>query len=113
MLQRKRSKPGDGLGVSTGWIHRAALRARGVEMIAGVTYRRIDDDGLHITIEGVDRCLAVDAVVICAGQVSDRSLLAGLRFDADRLHLIGGADVATELDAKRAIDQAVRLAAKL
>jgi len=113
LLQRKRSKPGEGLGVSTGWIHRTALRARGVEMIAGVTYRRIYDEGLHISVEGNDRLLAVDHVVICAGQDPERSLVDGLRFAPTHIHLIGGSDVATELDAKRAIDQAVRLAAIL
>ncbi|SFV00225.1 NADPH-dependent 2,4-dienoyl-CoA reductase [Pseudoduganella namucuonensis] len=110
LLQRKASKVGNGLGVSTGWIHRAALKSRGVETIAGVDYRRIDDDGLHITVDGQDRLLAVDSIIVCAGQLPERSLAAGLR---GRVHLIGGADEAAELDAKRAINQAVRLAAQL
>jgi len=95
--------------VSTGWIHRAALKNRGVEMLAGVTYRRIDDSGLHISVGGEERLLAVDHVIVCAGQLPERSLASGLA----GVHLIGGADEAAELDAKRAINQAVRLAATL
>lgn len=113
LLQRKRSKVGEGLGVSTGWIHRAALKSRGVETIAGATYRRIDDEGLHISIDGKDRLLSVESVVICAGQLSETSLAGGLQRMNGRVHLIGGADVAAELDAKRAINQGVRLAAQL
>jgi 2,4-dienoyl-CoA reductase (NADPH2) len=113
LLQRKRSKPGEGLGKTTGWIHRTALRRRGVRMIAGVNYRRIDDAGLHITTEAGEQVLDVDHVVICAGQEPLRELLVPLRTAGARPHLIGGADVATELDAKRAIDQGSRLAALL
>jgi len=113
LLQRKPSKVGNGLGVSTGWIHRAALKNRGVEMLAGVEYRRIDDDGLHITVSGQDRLLAVQTVIVCAGQLSERSLANRLRHANRSIHLIGGADEASELDAKRAINQAVRLAAQL
>jgi 2,4-dienoyl-CoA reductase (NADPH2) len=111
LLQRKATKVGAGLGVTTGWIHRAALKRRGVEMISGVTYRRIDDAGLHVTIDGAECCLPVQTIVVCAGQLPDRSL-AGLA-SSGRLHIIGGADVAVELDAKRAFDQGVRLAARL
>ena len=110
LLQRKASKVGEGLGVSTGWIHRAALRSRGVETIAGAIYHRIDDAGLHISVDGRERLLSVQSVVICAGQLPERSLVDGLQ---GRVHLIGGADEAAELDAKRAIDQGVRLAARL
>jgi 2,4-dienoyl-CoA reductase (NADPH2) len=113
LLQRKTTKVGEGLGVSTGWIHRAALKNRGVDMIAGVTYRRIDDAGLHISVGGQERLLAVDHVIVCAGQLPERSLAGDLRGTSARVHLIGGADEAAELDAKRAIDQAVRLAARL
>ena len=113
LLQRKASKVGADLGVSTGWIHRAALTNRGVEMIAGATYRRIDDAGLHISVGGEERLLAVDNVIVCAGQLPERSLASDLGSTQARVHLIGGADEAAELDAKRAINQAVRLAATL
>jgi len=113
LLQRKSTKVGEGLGVSTGWIHRAALKKRDVEMLAGVTYRRIDDQGLHISVEGKERLLPAKSIVICAGQLCDRSLASGLQHLNGRVHLIGGADEAVELDAKRAIDQGVRLAARL
>jgi 2,4-dienoyl-CoA reductase (NADPH2) len=113
LLQRKPSKVGAGLGVSTGWIHRAALNRRGVEMFAAVSYRRIDDDGLHLTVQGQDRVLRVKSIVICAGQLPERSLLDELKNAKLNVHLIGGAAEAVELDAKRAIDQAVRLAATL
>ena len=113
LLQRKSTKVGEGLGVSTGWIHRAALKKRDVEMLAGVTYRRVDDQGLHISVEGTERLLPVQSVIICAGQLCERSLASGLQHLNGRVHLIGGADEAVELDAKRAIDQGVRLAAQL
>ena len=113
LLQRKRSKPGEGLGKTTGWIHRTALRRRGVRMLAGVSYRRIDDAGLHITTAAGEQVLEVDQVVICAGQDPLRELQAPLESAGLRPHLIGGADVAVELDAKRAIDQGSRLAARL
>jgi len=113
LLQRKSSKVGDGLGVSTGWIHRTALKKRGVDMIAGVSYRRIDDQGLHITVDGKDRLLPVQSIVVCAGQLPERALASRLQDGKRGIHLIGGADEAAELDAKRAIDQAVRLAARL
>ncbi|GMU69186.1 MAG: NADPH-dependent 2,4-dienoyl-CoA reductase [Steroidobacteraceae bacterium] len=113
LLQRKVSKPGDGLGKTTGWIHRTTLKRRGVHMLAGVGYERIDDAGLHITSGSESRLLAVDNVVICAGQEPLRELEAPLRARGIEVHLIGGADVAAELDAKRAIDQGARLAAAL
>jgi 2,4-dienoyl-CoA reductase (NADPH2) len=104
------------LGKTTGWVHRAALKARGVEMIGGVNYERIDDHGLHISLgtarEG-GRVLDVDDVVVCAGQLSRRDLHDALLAAGASVHLIGGADVATELDAKRAIDQGTRLAAAI
>jgi 2,4-dienoyl-CoA reductase (NADPH2) len=113
MLQRKVSKPGEGLGKTTGWIHRTTLRRRGVQMMAGVAYERIDDAGLHVrTAKGLET-LAVDSVVICAGQESLRELQQPLVAAGRNPHLIGGADVAVELDAKRAIDQGSRLAARL
>lgn len=113
LLQRKTSKVGDGLGKTTGWIHRTALKARGVGMSSGVQYQRIDDDGLHVTVDGQPRTLAVDQVVICAGQEPQRELLAALQAAGCRVHLIGGADVAAELDAKRAIWQGTVLAADI
>ena len=94
LLQRKTGKPGAGLGKTTGWIHRAAIRAKGVETLSGVTYRRVDDDGLHITIDDTSRVLDVEHVVICAGQVSRTDLLAGLREAGISTHLIGGAHLA-------------------
>nr|WP_277998592.1 NADPH-dependent 2,4-dienoyl-CoA reductase [Sphingomonas liriopis] len=110
LLQRSPGRLGGKLGKTTGWIHRAALKAYGVAEAGGVTYRRIDDEGLHVTIAGEERVLAVDNVVICAGQEPQRHLLDGLRERGCVVHLIGGADVAAELDAKRAIDQGTRLA---
>ncbi|EKQ7191946.1 NADPH-dependent 2,4-dienoyl-CoA reductase [Klebsiella oxytoca] len=110
MLQRKTSKPGDGLGKTTGWIHRATLLARGVKMIPGVSYQRIDDAGLHVTIGGESQVLNVDHVIICAGQDPRRELADPLRAADKTVHLIGGCDVALELDARRAIAQGTRLA---
>jgi 2,4-dienoyl-CoA reductase (NADPH2) len=115
LLQRKTSKIGKGLGKTTGWVHRAALKAKGVEEITGVNYQRIDDDGLHVTV-GKDqrpRVFDVDTVVVCAGQESLRDLVDELTVGGVVTHVIGGADVAAELDAKRAIDQGTRLAAKI
>jgi len=111
LLQRKASKPGAGLGKTTGWIHRAALRKKGVEMLAGVRYESIDDAGLHVTIGGGTRVLAVDHIVLCTGQEPLRELAEPLKSAGLRLHLVGGADMAAELDAKRAINQASRVAA--
>ncbi|WP_265671679.1 NADPH-dependent 2,4-dienoyl-CoA reductase [Klebsiella grimontii] len=110
MLQRKASKPGDGLGKTTGWIHRATLLARGVKMIPGVSYQRIDDNGLHVTIGGESQVLNVDHVIICAGQDPRRELADPLQAAGKTVHLIGGCDVAMELDARRAIARGTRLA---
>ena len=111
LLQRKPGKPGAGLGKTTGWIHRATLKMKRVRMLAGVTYERIDDAGLHISIDGERQVLAVDNVVLCTGQEPLRDLLAPLQAAGVPTHVIGGADVAAELDAKRAIRQASELAA--
>jgi 2,4-dienoyl-CoA reductase (NADPH2) len=113
LLQRKTSKPGSGLGKTTGWVHRLSLRERGVRMLAGVSYNRIDDSGLHIRHEDKDTVLNVDNVIICAGQTPLRELQEPLEAAGIKLHLIGGADVAVELDAKRAIRQGSELAAEI
>ncbi|KUM43503.1 NADPH-dependent 2,4-dienoyl-CoA reductase [Pseudomonas sp. EpS/L25] len=114
LLQRKPGKPGKGLGKTTGWIHRARLQHRGVHAIGGVEYLRIDDAGLHLRLpDGTEQLLAVDNVVLCAGQESLRELESELLGLGMAVHRVGGADVAAELDAKRAIDQATRLAAQL
>jgi len=113
LLQRKAKALGKGLGKTTGWIHRASLRAKGVQMIGGASYERIDAEGLHITTDAGPQLIAADTVVICAGQESERSLADALEGSGKPVHVIGGADVAAELDAKRAIDQGVRLAATL
>ncbi|NDV02103.1 NADPH-dependent 2,4-dienoyl-CoA reductase [Pseudoroseicyclus tamaricis] len=109
LLQRKAEKPGKRLGKTTGWIHRAGLAMRGVTMLGGVTYDRITPEGLHVTTSDGPRLIEADTIVLCAGQEPERSLAAA----HPRAHLIGGADVAAELDAKRAIDQGTRLAARL
>ena len=113
MLQRKASKPGEGLGKTTGWIHRATLLARGVKMIPAVSYEKIDDAGLHVLINGEPQLFAVDHVVICAGQEPRRELAEPLREAGKTVHLIGGCDVALELDARRAIAQGTRLALEI
>jgi 2,4-dienoyl-CoA reductase (NADPH2) len=113
MLQRKTGKPGAGLGKTTGWIHRLSLRNQQVQMIPGVSYRRIDSEGLIVEIGGNEKRIAADTVVICAGQDPLRDLEAPLRAAGVRLDLIGGADEARELDARRAIDQGTRLACEL
>ncbi len=113
LLQRTRGRPGRRLNKTTGWVHRAALRAKGVTMLGGVRYERIDDEGLHITINDEAKTLAIDHVILCAGQEPNRELAGALQNAGVTTHLIGGADVAAELDAKRAIDQATRLAAEL
>lgn len=119
LLQRKSSKIGKNLGKTTGWIHRTSLKNREVQMIPGVTYRKIDDEGLHITVtakraeQGEDKLLPVDTIIICAGQDPMRELQAELEAANVPTHLIGGADVAAELDAKRAINQGCYLAAEL
>ena len=111
LLQRKTSKVGAGLGMTTGWIHRTELKARGVTMVPGVTYERIDDAGLHVTVDGAPQVLDVDTIVLCTGQEPNRTLHDELQAKGVTVHLIGGADVAAELDAKRAIDQGTRVAA--
>ena len=113
LLQRKQSKVGAGLAKTTGWIRRTLLKRRGVVMIAGVEYDRIDDAGLHFRVDGETQTLDVDTIVICAGQEPRRDLVAALEAAGIRPRLIGGADVAVELDAKRAIDQGTRVALAL
>lgn len=110
MLQRKASKPGEGLGKTTGWIHRTTLLSRGVKMFPGVNYQKIDDAGLHVEIGGEPQLLAVDNVIICAGQEPNRVLAEPLQAAGKTVHLIGGSDVAGELDARRAIAQGTTLA---
>ncbi len=113
LLQRKTSKPGKGLGKTTGWIHRSSLQHKQVELIPGVRYDRIDDQGLHITVDGQSRLLNVDNVIVCTGQQPRRELVPTLQAAKVNVTLIGGADVAAELDAKRAIAQGSRLAAMI
>jgi 2,4-dienoyl-CoA reductase (NADPH2) len=116
LLQRKPGPLGKGLGKTTGWIHRSALKMKRVEMIGGVNYERIDERGLHVSFgEGREKpmLLEVDTVVLCSGQEPLRELAEPLRAAGVAVHLIGGADVASELDAKRAIEQGTRLAARL
>ena len=113
LLQRKASKPGKGLGKTTGWVHRMSLRKRGVKMLAGVQYKRIDEFGLHIEHDGESKLLEVDNVIMCAGQLPRRDLQEPLQSAGIKVHLIGGADVAAELDAKRAIKQGSELAAMI
>jgi 2,4-dienoyl-CoA reductase (NADPH2) len=113
LLQRKNTKVGDGLAKTTGWARRLLLQKRGVHMTAGVEYLKIDDAGLHIALEGQPRVLEVDTVVICAGQEPRRELAEGLAAAGVPHTLIGGADVAAELDARRAIAQATEVALEL
>ncbi|MBV2156494.1 NADPH-dependent 2,4-dienoyl-CoA reductase [Kitasatospora sp. SUK 42] len=113
LLQRRSSKVGAGLGKTTGWIHRTELKHRGVTMVAGASYDLIDDAGLHFTVDGERQLLPVDTVVLCTGQEPRRDLYEALRERGLAVHLIGGADVAAELDAKRAIKQGTELAASI
>ncbi len=113
LLQRKTSKVGDGLAKTTGWIRRTLLKRRGVAMLSGVSYERIDDAGLHITVDGAARLIAADSIVLCTGQDPRRELLGALQQAGMKVSLIGGADVAAELDAKRAIAQGTQVAAEL
>jgi 2,4-dienoyl-CoA reductase (NADPH2) len=113
LLQRSAGRPGKKLNKTTGWVHRASLKAKGVAMRGGVVYDRIDDAGLHISVEGNSEVLNVDTIVVCAGQEPNRALHDALGDLGIPLHLVGGADVAAELDAKRAIAQATKLAANL
>jgi len=113
LLQRKHSKVGGGLGKTTGWIHRTELKKRNVRMVPGVNYERIDDGGLHMTIDDQPVVLDVETIVVCTGQEPQRELLDGLEAAGVSVSVIGGADVAAELDAKRAIKQGTEVAAAL
>ncbi|WP_047684152.1 MULTISPECIES: FAD-dependent oxidoreductase [Xenorhabdus] len=113
LLQRKDAKVGEGLGKTTGWVHRASLLMRGVTMLNSVQYLKVDDQGLHILRDGEQQCLEVDNVIICAGQEPLKELYQPLQAMGKNVYLIGGADVAAELDARRAIDQGTRLAIKI
>jgi 2,4-dienoyl-CoA reductase (NADPH2) len=113
LLQRKAGKVGAGLGKTTGWIHRTELKHRGVTMVPGVRYDRIDDAGLHVTVGEESTVLEVDTIVLCTGQDPRRDLYEELVAAGVSAHLIGGADVAAELDAKRAVKQGTELAAAL
>jgi 2,4-dienoyl-CoA reductase (NADPH2) len=110
LCQRRAGKLGARLGKTTGWIHRTELRNRHVSFLASCSYERIDDQGLHVVVDGTPTLLEVDNVVICAGQVPARGLFEPLQAAGVTVDLIGGADEAAELDARRAIDQATRLA---
>jgi 2,4-dienoyl-CoA reductase (NADPH2) len=111
LLQRKPGKHGAGLGLSTGWVHRLQIQKKNIQLLGNVTYQRIDDQGLHVLVGNEARTLDVDHVVICAGQEPLRDLEADVKAAGIPVHLIGGAELAVELDAKRAINQGVRLAA--
>jgi len=113
LLQRKASKMGKNLGKTTGWVHRAALKAKGVHFVTGVEYQRIDDEGLHLLVDDKQQCLPVDQVVICAGQESRLDLFEALALQGVKAHRVGGAMQAGELDAERAIRQGSELAAAL
>ena len=113
LLQRSEGRPGARLNKTTGWVHRATLKSKHVQMLGQVSYERFDAEGLHITIKGEPRVLPADHVVVCAGQEPNRALLDALKGTGIRTHVIGGADVAAELDAKRAIAQGTRLGAAL
>jgi len=113
LLQRKATPVGRGLGKTTGWTHRLSLARRGVQMLNAVEYLKIDDAGLHISVNGQQRLLDVDTVIVCAGQSPLRALYDELQGDGAQLSLVGGAYEAAELDAKTAINQASYLAAKV
>ncbi len=113
LLQRKKEKPGQRLGKTTGWIHRLSLKHKQVQMLSGVTYVRIDDQGLHVIIDEKPQVLAVNSVIICTGQIELRNLFEPLKEAGQSVHLVGGAFKALELDARHAIDQSCRLAALL
>jgi len=110
ILQRKASRPGATLGVSTGWILRSSLAKRGVKIITGVSYRSIDDAGLHVLVDGTQHLIEADTVVVCAGQESNRSLFDALQASGIEAYLIGGAKEAAELDALRAVEEGMRIA---
>ena len=113
LLQRSAGRPGARLGKTTGWIHRATLKAKKVRMLGGVEYLGVDDEGFHVRVDGSEQLLAVDHVVVCAGQEPYKPLAEALAMQGTTVHVIGGADVAAELDAKRAIAQGSRIAAQL
>ncbi|WP_035057280.1 NADPH-dependent 2,4-dienoyl-CoA reductase [Andreprevotia chitinilytica] len=113
LMQRKKGKPGSGPGKTTGWVHRVALQQRGVELVGSVEYLKIDDAGLHIRVKGEEQCLPAEQVVICAGQESVAELYDALAAKGVHVHKIGGAELAGELDAKRAIEAGTRLALSL
>ncbi|HGN1704274.1 TPA: FAD-dependent oxidoreductase [Providencia rettgeri] len=113
LLQRKNSKVGSGLGKTTGWVHRLSLMKRGVQMLNGVEYMRVDDEGLHIRYQDKTQCLPVDNVILCAGQEPYRPLKSQLAERGINAYVIGGADVAAELDARRAIEQGMKIAYQL
>lgn len=113
LLQRKTSKPGKNLGKTTGWIHRASLKAYQVKMLTGCEYLGVDDLGLHLNLAGEKQCLAVDNIVLCTGQESVNQLFKDLEAQGKKAHLIGGAELAAELDARRAIEQGYKLAISL
>ncbi|MBB6246569.1 NADPH-dependent 2,4-dienoyl-CoA reductase [Rhodanobacter sp. A1T4] len=113
LLQRSEGRPGGRLNKTSGWVHRATLKAKRVEMLGSVSYERFDEHGLHITVDGAPQVLPVDNVVICAGQEPNRRLADDLIAAGIKVHVIGGADVAAELDAKRAIAQGTELASRL
>lgn len=110
LLQRKTSKFGMGLGKTTGWIHRQSLKDKGIKMIGGVHYEKISDEGLHISINEKKQLLKVDSIVLCAGQLSNNELCERLESSGSNVHVIGGAKLAMEIDAKRAIEDGIRLA---
>ena len=113
LIQRKASKVGQNLGKTSGWVHRTGLKKKGVHMINSAEYQKVDDQGLHLLVNGEPQVLEVDNIILCAGQEPLRELQAGLESAGKPVHLIGGADVAAELDAKRAINQGSRLAAEI
>jgi len=113
LIQRKASKVGQNLGKTSGWVHRTGLKKKGVHMINSAEYQKVDDQGLHLLVNGEPQVLEVDNIILCAGQEPLRELQEGLESAGKIVHLIGGADVAAELDAKRAINQGSRLAAEI
>jgi 2,4-dienoyl-CoA reductase (NADPH2) len=113
MLQRSSAKGGSRLGKTTGWIHRATLKKRGIQVISDVRYERVDDAGLHVRIDGQEHLFEVDTVVVCAGQVSRAELVPPLQSERMIVHVIGGAEEAAELDAKRAIARGAQVAIAL
>ena len=113
LLKRSAGKHGKGLGKTTGWIHRLYLKYKNIRMLAGVDYKKIDDQGLHISVNGEEKVLEVDSIVVCAGQVENNTLYEELKDLHSSVHLVGGAKKALELDAKRAISEASYLAAEI